>query len=384
MQIWRLGQAAAAATLMASVLAAPAMAQTVVIDLSGTDPYIVQFTGVDNSINNQQVNSTSQVGALTEEGTVLITSGNALVGVDTEVNESLVQSLAAGNNAINAFFVGDIGCGGSTGDCEEFDPTSAIIQIGSAQINEGTPADPDLMIDRDPVTIDATIERSQVGVVAGDGTDALHEGSSVEVKDNRVIASSSGNVVINQILGDLSDLTPGTPSGDNSTEANGIVNVDADVAIANAQLNNVVDITATLGDSDADPIVELADGRSYVVHVGTVLNGNVGDETPAAIEVLNNKAQALATGNDADNRIGVGLDGFDDDYVLAAANLQINQDTSVTATASGVLVGVVQGGDGPDFTNTRVRVNGNTIGAQAIGNNAVNIVGASGVGTVSP
>jgi hypothetical protein len=116
-----------------------------------------------------------------------------------------------------------------------------------------------------------------------------------------------------------------------------------------------------------------------------VLNGAIGDsEAASTLEVLNSNAQALATGNDADNRIGGGVDGFDDNYNFAIANLQLNQDTNVTATASGVLIGIVQTGDASDFLNTSSRVSGNTIGAQAIGNNAINIIGGTGVGTLSP
>ena len=147
--------------------------------------------------------------------------------------------------------------------------------------------------------------------------------------------------------------------------------------IANGQLNDGTSVTAELGDDTIGPVFTTPTGNPLNNFIGIFSDGFVSNIH--GYDVLNNTAQALATGNDADNRIGGNLDG--DDHSIVIASLQVNQNgTTVTATATAMGIGVLVDSDGDGLVRSQAQVNGNLIGSQAIGNNVVNVIGGPGIG----
>lgn len=192
----------------------------------------------------------------------------------------------------------------------------------------------------------ATVQFGSVGAIVFDGV----SGSPLNVSGNSYVATAAGNTATNAL-----NATSSSVYGVSGSQAIGGAVVggnaaQADYAVLNVQNNNA-GIAATAQN--------LAIG---VLSGGPVTGGS-------NMSVTNNIVSASATGNRAVNSIGLSSVAG----TLPSASLTSAQSNtaSVTATVSGVVIGIGAGGVG----GSNAVVSGNNISATAIGNSARGTIG---------
>ena len=210
----------------------------------------------------------------------------------------------------------------------------------------------------DSSTVSASIDN--VGIFTGN----LDEGatsSSLTVDGNIVEAVSGANRSSNLLI---------TTAGATLQESSGAgVTIDpgatsrvavtgADYALINDQRTDNVTVSSTIRDVDIG-----IDG----------LNETTGVDF-SALSVQDNEVRAVATGNDAVNQLVLNTGTFQHPSA-AIGNSQSNDGTTITASVTNTVIGIGESLTlNANSTNSSFRVRGNSIGATAIGNSAINVI----------
>ncbi|MEN3975042.1 hypothetical protein [Emcibacter sp. SYSU 3D8] len=226
--------------------------------------------------------------------------------------------------------------------------SDATAQVASIQVLDGFAA---LSADADEIAIGLA--------VAGSGLD-----SSANVAGNQVQASVSGNTALNSlatIAGAALQEEAGAGVSIDPGASTEIGITGAEYAVLNRQSVSGFDegLLATASD----------------VTVG--IDGFVGGVTDSVLNVSGNEVGASSIGNDAVNSLVLNTGTFEHPSA-AVANLQTISGTTISATVTNTLVGI---GSGVNISgvsnNSTLKVQGNTVGATAIGNRATNSIGSN-------
>ncbi|MFA5712070.1 beta strand repeat-containing protein [Mycolicibacterium sp.] len=202
--------------------------------------------------------------------------------------------------------------------------------------------------------------------ISGAAIAALNEdegaiNSSLSVAGNALNASAGGNQAANTLVASAGAAFEGVALG-------GVLNVDAD---------------GNLNSTDFDYAVlnrQAVDGMEISASISTVGIGVDGFEATTGLQgvsasVSGNEVLASATGNEAVNQLVLNS-GTYTHASGAIGNMQTNNGTSISASISGVAIGV--GGTlstiNANSNGNSLAVRGNSIGATAIGNSAVNVL----------
>lgn len=297
----------------------------------GTDPTIEVGAGY-NVLNMQFGDGSSMVADVT--GALIFAGSAEDYNNDTvEVSDNLVRAEARGFVAQNLLSLK----AGSSSD--------ATASVANVQQLDSSKVDSDV-----------------AGVVIATGN--FDEGaisSSLTVDGNSVEALASGNRATNQLI---------TSAGATLQESAG-----AGATIDPAGVSRLV-VTGSdytiLNDQSTDSSLITADVNFVGITVDG-LNATTGVDN-SSLGVEGNQVLASAVGNDSVNQLVLNTGTFQ--YPSATiANIQTNDGTTVSANVNGVVVGI--GGLmtlDANSNNSSLRVRGNTIGASAIGNSAVNVI----------
>jgi hypothetical protein len=311
-------------------------------DTTGTTDANVQ---ADYSVLNYQVQDSSDhqpginVSARLVVSRLVGASADALTDSNVTVSDNTLLAIAGANTAENLVEL--------QGAAIEATGAIASVQTSNANVNAAISGFPDF-----DFNIGVVMDNDEVA-------DEVSANSDLTVSGNYVSADATGNQVSNELYADASTSfnlnTGGTLAGETAT---GNI-AQADYAVLNLQ-DNSGGISASVTGGN--------------IGVGVFdLPSDAEDITGSSLTVLNNQVYANATGNVADNIIGLSnLPG--DDATAALTNNQTNTGAGIIASVSGVNIGINAGqaGGGSTATNT---VSGNSIGASAIGNAARNVIG---------
>jgi hypothetical protein len=210
---------------------------------------------------------------------------------------------------------------------------------------------------------DARIDANVGGVAILTGNiDEGAEDSSLTVAGNTVEAIASANRAVNRMeskAGATLQESSGLSSTIDPTAASQITVAGSDYTVLNVQ-----------GTSNGTTV------DASVSFVGIGIDGL--EETTgvdrSALNVEGNQVLASAVGNEAINTLVLNTGTFQHP-TASINNLQTNSGTTVTATVDGVAIGI--GGIttlNANSDNSSLTVRGNSVGATAIGNSAVNIL----------
>lgn len=211
--------------------------------------------------------------------------------------------------------------------------------------------------------LDTSVVNSDVfGVAILTGN--LDEGainSSLTVEGNAVEAIASGNRSTNAIVAEAGATLQESSGAGVTIDPAGVSRLSvtgADYAVLNDQSTSGTTITA-----DVNFVGITIDGLNAVTGV---------DQSSLGVE--GNQVIASAVGNDTINSIVLNTGTFQHPSA-AIANIQTNDGTTVSASVDGVVIGIgALATLDANSSNSSLRVRGNTIGATAIGNSAINVI----------
>jgi hypothetical protein len=182
--------------------------------------------------------------------------------------------------------------------------------------------------------------------------------TSAQVSGNSLSSSAGGNLAFNALDSAAgSSLQQGAGAGSSLDPSTGITMTGADYGVLNGQSVTDAQITASVGS-------------------GSILVDNLTSANGSAVVVEGNQITAEAQGNYARNTLSLDTGTFQ--YPSAAiSNLQTTSGATISASVSNASIGI---GNAAVFngssTNSSLIVRGNSIGATAIGNSAVNSLSA--------
>lgn len=308
-------------------------------------------TGGVTMVNNQMAMASGMLSgsdARVTNSTVSITANNTTGNFD--------QSSTLNRNSISANFGGNLAS-------NVFNPTSGSVNgsvaVSNSQANvefQGADPGPTALVDNSGIFVDHA---------TGASTSQLS--SSITASSNSITASSTGN---SAVLRDSSGAL---------THGNAIVLSDGVEMTGPAQ---ATDNTLTIGAStltasvDANLALFNGQGNQNTALFSRVNNAQVqvtGDGITAtgALTVNRNTIGSDATGNLAMNLIQSGASNLS--ASVAAANLQANDATPITAQTNGSSIGVTTGDDNFSIFGSTT-VNRNAITAAATGSSAQTVV----------
>jgi hypothetical protein len=297
----------------------------------GTDPTIQLDAGFN--VLNMQFGDGATMSATVNNSYISASAAEDYNNDAVMVEDNLVQAEARGFTSINVL---SLNAGSSS---------NAMAALANVQ-------------QLDSSTVSASIDN--VGIFTGN----LDEGatsSSLTVDGNIVEAVSGANRSSNLLI---------TTAGATLQESSGAgVTIDpgatsrvaftgADYALINDQRTDNVTVSSTIRDVDIG-----IDG----------LNETTGVDF-SALSVQDNEVRAVATGNDAVNQLVLNTGTFQHPSA-AIGNSQSNDGTTITASVTNTVIGIGESLTlNANSTNSSFRVRGNSIGATAIGNSAINVI----------
>jgi hypothetical protein len=308
-----------------------------ITSLSGSSPLMgngltpIELNAGFNVLNAQQAAAANFDASI---GTVGIAAGGAedYLNDAVSVNDNIVQAQA------NAFMA-----------------TNVLV------LDAGSSSDATAAIANSQIVIESGVSTDIDGVVILTGNlDEGAEFSSLTVGGNQVNALSTANQATN-VLNTLAAATLQESSGAGAvidpTDTNPIQVTGADYAILNYQTTTGSTVTA-----DISTVGIGIDGLEATTGVNN-----------SALNVEGNQVLASAVGNDAVNSMTLTTGTFAHPSA-SIANLQTNTGSSMSASVDGVAIGIGGVGTtiGATSSNSSFSVQGNSIGASAIGNRAVN------------
>ena len=297
----------------------------------GTDPTIQLDAGFN--VLNMQFGDGATMSATVNNSYISASAAEDYNNDAVMVEDNLVQAEARGFTSINVL---SLNAG-----------SSSNVMAALANVQQ-----------LDSSTVSASIDN--VGIFTGN----LDEGatsSSLTVDGNIVEAVSGANRSSNLLI---------TTAGATLQESSGAgVTIDpgatsrvavtgADYALINDQRTDNVTVSSTIRDVDIG-----IDG----------LNETTGVDF-SALSVQDNEVRAVATGNDAVNQLVLNTGTFQHPSA-AIGNSQSNDGTTITASVTNTVIGIGESLTlNANSTNSSFRVRGNSIGATAIGNSAINVI----------
>lgn len=326
---------------------------TATIDASSTPAGVISNTvsGAVTMVNNQmamQSGMRSGSDARVTSSTVSITSDNTTGDFDqsTTLNRNSIAANFGGNLASNVFNATSGTVNGS-------------VAVSNSQANvetQGADAGPSALVDGSSIF---------VNYAAGDSSPQLS--SSITASNNSITAASTGNSAV------LRDSTGALTNGNAIVLDSGVDMTGPAQATANALTIGASSLT---GSVDANLALFSGQGNQGTAFYSQVNNAQVqviGDGIAAtgALTVNRNTIGSDATGNLAMNLIQSGASNLN--ASVAAANLQANDATPITASTTGSSVGVTTGDD-QFWILGSTTVNRNAITAAATGSSAQTVV----------
>lgn len=326
------------ATAGAEILGGVA-APTPVMGAPDSDPAAPITLNADYNLLNVQVgySDAQTISSSTTTTTIGFDIGSDLSGDSLTIDNNAVQAQTRG-------FVADNRLSLSAGSSSD-----ATAQVGNLQVTDGF----------DGLTADVTTT-SVGGSVNASG--ALNSGLTVD--GNLVSASSAGNTALNALT------TTAAASLQEASGAGATLDLGATTQISVTGAEYAVLNSQTVND------VNGTDGLAASITTATIglddLSGSTGVDG-SSLSVSGNQAVASATGNDAVNALVLNTGTFAHPSG-AVANLQSISGSVISASVDTVGVGIGLGGGVISGTssNSSLKVQGNSIGASAIGNSAVN------------
>lgn len=308
---------------------------------AASGPTVIDGTGSSASAGFDVLNIQQAVNANFTAGVtgVAIAAGAAedLNNDAVTVSNNAVSADAQGFNALNILTLN-----GKSG----VDTTAAVTNYQALNGDTGG---------QTPVgLVTASIANVGIGAVSDD-EGAI--GSALNVTQNTVEATAGGNQAINAMQVDAgASLAGSVPVANGSTNVGTGLLVNADYAVLNDQSNDTMSISAAVSS-----VAVGIDGLEATTGVDS-----------SALNVAGNIVTASATGNNATNQLVLNSGTYT--YPTGAvSNLQSNVNTPISASVSNVAIGI--GGFSTisaQSDNSSLSVSGNSIGATAIGNSAVN------------
>ncbi|MBI1180136.1 MAG: hypothetical protein GC201_06225 [Alphaproteobacteria bacterium] len=309
-----------------------------VADLGTTGDIVLN---ADHSLLNIQSGSLNGT-ALTSGALAQVTAGEGLNGDTLNVDKNTVEASVYGFDADNRMTL-------STKSSSDVTGQVVNVQGGSS-------------------TLSASITTASVlGTVVDNKGEGGAVNSDLSVSSNTVQAAASGNSVYNSLTTSAdAGLQESSGAGATLTSSatltgNPVMNATgADYGVLNYQY---VQSGSSIGASITTASVAVSD-----------LSGSTGVDS-SSVAVSGNTVSASAVANDAENRLGL-TSGTIAHPSGVVANLQVTLGGSVSASASGVSVGIGTTGGliGGTSSNSTLSVQGNSVGASAVGNRAVNTI----------
>jgi hypothetical protein len=409
----------------ANLVLAQAVSHSATNSLEITASANIESGGLDStpgaSIGSlQTVSAGSQVQSQVSDVTIaaIVDDQRSTLSMAASVTDNQVLSSAIGGSATNALLA-DAEAGIQNGQIsnpsvgEAFGPAATTLDAGFNVLNVQRGAE-----------VGFTSSIDGVDIAAGGAED--YNADSAVVGDNVVQAEARGFIASNSLTLDAGSSSTATGAIANNQALNGgVITTINDVVIATGNLDegavdsslsvggntvqalssgnqaqNVLNTTADASLQEnsgagteidpADPTPLNVSGADYAVLNNQTMGGTVSATVTqvaigidgleavtgvndSALDVEGNQVRASAVGNDAVNSMVLNTGTFAHPSA-AVANLQRNNGTSVSATVDGAAIGI--GGVGTTIGATSdgssFSVRGNSIGASAIGNRAVN------------
>ncbi len=293
-----------------------------------------------------QLNSDVTTSAIVDTGRIGLDvnsdGGIDVVGTPMVVDSNLINASLTGNDATN---IVNVEAGGNV-------ELEGSVAVANLQINTGGD-DYDALVTNS--TIVATIGDSDAST-PGDIID-----SNLTFTNNEISADATGNTADNSIV-----FAPTvSQEGPTTEQANEVslggpssTNVQSDMIISSTQINDV-NVTADVDSSILRVDTEGLDGSSVVVD--------------------NNTTSAVATSNDVTNTIDIeGSPTFD--TTVGVNNNQYTTGDTVAGNNASIVVDVA--GEGQDYIEASLTVDGNDLSSEATGNEADNLLAISATNVV--
>lgn len=301
---------------------------------------VIGFPGANDTTLNADFNLLNVQVGFSDGGTIKADTsdvaigyqlGSGLSGDALKVVQNLILAQARGFSARNVVSL--------SADAS----SDATAQIGNVQaLND--------------IGIIATSDNAGTGFDISGG--ALN--SSVGVLANAINASAAGNIASNE-LSTKADASLQETSGAGVTIDPGAVSQIAATGVDYAVLNRQSLADSTVSSSITDAFAGVDD------------MGPAGFNT-TSVAVEGNEVLASATGNDATNSLVLNTGTFQHPSA-AVASLQTNSGSTISASVSGVTIGIGISSTLAGTSNgSSFSVRGNSIGAVAIGNSSVNTI----------
>ncbi|MEN3975033.1 hypothetical protein [Emcibacter sp. SYSU 3D8] len=300
--------------------------------------------------------------------------------ISATIDVTKITSNAPGLNdfmggAGNSISVTDnVGTATAIGNIEDTKSISIWTVTGSGATDAGTLGS--IQMNRGTTTIDSAISNFEIEAASED----LGLGSSQLVDRNRLTSTTSGNITVNVVEGDLNPAWSSTELGQTQIAQglNDFLEASAGLLIGSAQVNDGIDATATVTTARIGSLALVNDDTITIDGIPL----SVQDNTIEALIVGNDGINTLQLDDDLDvkNASDVVLDG-----AVGVVNAQLNRQDAMSLTAEvkdvAIEAGDTFGGTEPidNLTGSTVNFAGNDILADAMGNTATNKARVDGI-----
>lgn len=255
------------------------------------------------------------------------------------------------------------------------------LPVAIANLQTITPGDDSTTNDFD-VNINATATASNTVVI--DSTNTLLS-ADVRIDENTIGARAGANTAVNDLFaGDADGAALGSISGTLDSAAldtsGAIASFVADFAVANLQ-----SLEQAANGAGAVNVTATTDGAMEL----TLAPATVTSSTPV-LSLSSNTILSDATGNTATNRSVVTTEGLNGVSVGVASVQEASGLNTLTGDIAAITTGPIMisgaagtsGTAGGKLDSTTVNMSGNTIGANAVGNEALNIAAVTSTGSL--
>lgn len=255
------------------------------------------------------------------------------------------------------------------------------LPVAIANLQTITPGDDSTTNDFD-VNINATATASNTVVI--DSTNTLLS-ADVRIDENTIGARAGANTAVNDLFaGDADGAALGSISGTLDSAAldtsGAIASFVADFAVANLQR-----LEQAANGAGAVNVTATTDGAMEL----TLAPATVTSSTPV-LSLSSNTILSDATGNTATNRSVVTTEGLNGVSVGVASVQEASGLNTLTGDIAAITTGPIMisgaagtsGTAGGKLDSTTVNMSGNTIGANAVGNEALNIAAVTSTGSL--
>ena len=283
----------------------------------------------DFDIANEQLSKASSIVASTGGNFISVIDAAGMNGDSLKVDNNLIQSQAFGFVSENV-----IRLAAASSD--------ATASVANHQLIDGT-----------------AISSSAGGSIYGMTKQAA--GSTIEVSGNKILTNTVANTAVNGLV------TSGKATLQESNGAGATINPAGTPVSVTGAAYTVLNWQETAAGTSLTSTVS---GQ----YIGADFASNGTGVNDSSVAVSGNMAQAQAVANDATNVLVLNSGTFQHPSA-AIASLQTTSDTTVSATVSGVSIGIgLTSLINASSNNSSFSVTGNAVGASAIGNSGVNII----------